>query len=115
MISVVIFSIVILSLIGLSFQIARRSVRSTDQALIIGNMQSRIDHLTAVSYDSLAGLVGCDTTQSGNASVIGCITVSATGLRTSDVQLIVWTTVAGDHPDTVTFTRGKTRVPVPLR
>ena len=35
MISVVIFSAVILSLAGLSFQVARRSVRSTDQALII--------------------------------------------------------------------------------
>jgi Tfp pilus assembly protein PilV len=114
-ISVVIFSIVILSLIGLSFQVAKHSVRSTDQALIIGSMQSKIDHITAVSYDSLAGLATCDTAQSGNASIIGCVTVTSTGLRTSDVQIIVWTTVAGDHPDTVTFTRGKTRVPVPLR
>lgn len=115
MISVVIFSAVILSLIGLSFQIARRSVRSTDQALILATMQSKIDHITAVSYDSLSGLATCDTTQSGNASVIGCVSVTSTGLRTSDVQIVVRTTVAGGRPDTVTFTRGKTRVPVPLR
>ena len=115
MISVVIFSAVILSLAGLSFQVAKRSVRSTDQAFVIANMQSKIDHLTAVSFDSLAGLATCDTTFRGNATVIGCVTDVSTGLRTDSVRVVVKTTVAGGKPDTVYFTRAKTRVPVPLK
>ena len=115
MISVVIFSAVILSLAGLSFQVAKRSVRSTDQALIIASMQTRVDHLTAVSTDSLAGLATCDTTVRGNATVIGCVTVVATGLRTDSVRVVVRTNVAGGKPDTVYFMRAKNRVPVPLK
>ncbi len=115
MISVVIFSAVILSLAGLSFQVAKRSVRSTDQAFVIAQMQSKLDHLTAVSFDSLANLAICDTVARGNASVISCVTAVSTGSRTDSVRIVVRTTVAGCRPDTVYFTRAKNRVPVPLK
>jgi prepilin-type N-terminal cleavage/methylation domain-containing protein len=115
LISVVIFSAVILGLAGLSFQVARRSVRATDQALVISSMLSHLDRATTIPYDSLSALVACDTTTSGQAKVIGCTTVTASGARTSDVKIVVRTTVPGGRPDTIAFTRGKSRSPIPLR
>jgi prepilin-type N-terminal cleavage/methylation domain-containing protein len=115
LISVVIFSAVILGLAGLSFQVAKRSVRATDQALVISSMLSHLDRATTIPYDSLSALPGCDTTTSGNARVIGCTTTTVAGARTTDVKIVVRTTVPGGRPDTVTFTRGKSRSPIPLR
>ncbi len=89
--------------------------RATDQALVIAAMVSHLDRATTIPYDSLNALPGCDTTASGNMRVIGCTTVTASGARTSDVRIVVSTTVPGGHPDTVAFTRGKSRSPIPLR
>jgi Tfp pilus assembly protein PilV len=115
MISVVIFSAVILSLAGLSFQVAKRSTRSTDQALVMSVLQSRLDRATTINYDSLATLPACDTTANGLARVYSCVTLTATGARTTDVRIIVTTNVPGGRPDTLTFTRGRMRAAVPLR
>lgn len=111
----VIFSVVVLGLAGLSFQVAKRSTRATDQALITSVMLSKLDRATTIPYDSLYLLPGCDSTASGQARIIACTTVTATSARVSSVQIVVHTNVPTGRPDTVTFDRGKVRRPVPLR
>jgi len=115
LISLVIFSIVVLGLAGLSFQVAKRSTRATDQALITSVMLTHLDRATTVPYDSLYLLPACDSTASGQTMVYSCTTVTATSPRISSVQIVVRTNVPGGRPDTVTFDRGKVRRPVPLR
>lgn len=115
LISVVIFSAVILGLAGLSFQIAKRSTRAMDQALIMSTMQSRIDRFTGVAVDSLPALQGCDSTSSGRVTITTCMDVTQTSLVMSKVRIIVQTSLPGAEPDTITFARGRVRSGVPLR
>jgi hypothetical protein len=115
MISVVIFSAVILGLAGLSFQVAKRSTRATDQALMMSILLSRMDRATTIEFDSLGTLVGCDTTISGVVQLIGCTDVQSVTPRVSTVRIVASTSVAGSRPDTITFQRGKERRPVPLK
>lgn len=110
-----IFSGVILSLAGLAFQIARRSTRATDSALIMGRLLSKVDVASQVPYDSLSILVGCDTTQSNTVKVIGCYTVSSISPRTSTVTVVVKTSVPGSRIDTIILQRSRYKVPIPLR
>ena len=115
LISVVIFSAVILGLAGLSYQIARRSTRAMDQALVMATMQSRLDRATAVAYDSLPNMVGCDSTVSGRTTITTCLTVTALSQVSSRIRIIVQTSLPGTQPDTISFARGKARSGVPLR
>jgi Tfp pilus assembly protein PilV len=115
LISLVIFSVVVLGLAGLSFQVARRSTRATDQALITSVMLTHLDRATTVPYDSLSLLAACDTSVSGQARIIACTSVTVTSPRISSVQIVVSTNVPTGRPDTLIFDRGRTRQPVPLR
>lgn len=115
LISLVIFSMVVLGLAGLSFQVAKRSTRATDQALVTSVMLSHLDRATTIAYDSLYLLPACDTSTSGLAIITACTTVTVTSPRISSVRIVVQTNVPAGRPDTVTFDRGKVRRPVPLR
>lgn len=115
LISLVIFSIVVLGLAGLSFQVAKHSTRATDQALITSVMLSHLDRATSINYDSLFMLVGCDSASSGQSRITTCTTVTQTSPRISSVQIVVRTNVPTGRPDTIIFDRGKVRRPVPLR
>ena len=115
LISLVIFSAVILGLAGLSFQVARRSTRATDQTLIMAMLQDKVGLASTVPYDSLSLLAGCDTTASGAVRVIACITVTPSSVRVSNVRVVVGTTVPGGRPDTILLIRGKPRRPIPLK
>ena len=115
LISVVIFSAVILGLAGLSFQIARRSTRAMDQALVMSSVQSRMDRATSVAYDSLPGLVGCDSTASGLMTVSTCVSLTVLTQVSTRIRIIAQTSLPGTRPDTITFTRAKARTGVPLR
>lgn len=105
----------ILSLAGLAFQIARRSTRATDQALIMGRLLSKVDVATQVPFDSLSLLVGCDTTLNNTIKVIGCYTVTSVSPRTSTVTVVVKTSVPGTRIDTITLQRSRYKVAIPLR
>ena len=113
--AVVIFSIVILSLVGLSFQVAKNSTRATDQALGMAELLAEVDQVVATPFDSLPGIVGCDTTVSGVSSVVGCTAVTSLSPRLDSIQIIVTSTLPSARPDTINIERGKERRPVPLR
>jgi prepilin-type N-terminal cleavage/methylation domain-containing protein len=115
MMAVVIFSMVILSLVGLSFRIAKNSTRATDQALGMAALLSRVDQASSAPFDSLPNLVGCDTAASGLFHVVSCTAVTSTSPRLDSIQIIVQTTLASSRPDTVNLQRGRERRPVPLR
>lgn len=110
-----IFSAVILGLAGLSLSVARRTTRSTDQALVMAALVSRVDRTATVAFDSLPSLVGCDSVVSGTVRVTTCVQDSVITSRLHSLRVIVRTSIPGSVPDTITFQRGKERIPVPLR
>lgn len=115
LITLVIFSTVILGLAGLAFRIARSSVRATDQALVMGRLLSLVDVASVVRFDSLPALTRCDSTASGTVTVVGCVVVTSLSPRVSSIRIIVSTTVPGSHPDTIVMQRSRDRAPIPLR
>jgi len=115
MLALVIFSMVILSLVGLAFRIAKSSTRASDQALGMATLLAKVTQASNTNFDSLGNIVGCDTTVSGPYTVVGCTQVTTLSPRLDSVQIIVQTTLPGARPDTLNMQRGKPRVPVPLR
>ncbi|MFI5280727.1 MAG: prepilin-type N-terminal cleavage/methylation domain-containing protein, partial [Gemmatimonadales bacterium] len=105
MMAVVIFSIVILSLVGLSFRVAKYSTRATDQALGMAALLSEVDRATTTAFDSLTQLVGCDTTVSGGVKITGCTAVTRVSPRLDSIRIIVRTTLPNTRPDTITLMR----------
>ncbi len=113
--AVVIFSVVIMSLVGLSFQVARRSTRATDQALSMAVLLSKVDRASTIAFDSLSQISLCDTTPSGLVKVYACTRVTTLSPRLDSIQIVVRTSLPGTRPDTVNIQRGKARRPVPLQ
>ena len=115
MMAVVIFSVVILSLVGLSFRVSKSSTRPTDHALSMAVLLSNVDRAATTTFDSLPNIATCDTTASGAYRVIGCTRVTSLSPRLDSIRIIVKTTLPNARPDTLTMQRGKERRPVPLR
>jgi Tfp pilus assembly protein PilV len=115
MVALVIFSVVIMSLVGLSFQVARHSTRSTDQALTMAVLLAKVDQASTAAYDSLTIGTKCDTTLSGLYKVIGCSKIDTATVRLKTDSIKVWTKLAGTDTVRLVLQRGKERRPVPLR
>ncbi|HVO35908.1 MAG TPA: type II secretion system protein [Gemmatimonadales bacterium] len=114
MVAVVIFSVVILSLVGLSFRVAKSGTRATDQALGMAVLLAKVDQATYTAFDSLGNLVGCDTTVAGAVKVVGCTAVTPLSVRLDSVRIVVQTTLPAARPDTIWLERAKWRF-VPMR
>jgi len=115
LITVVIFSSVILSLSGLAYQIAKRGTRATDQTLSMSVLLARVDRASTINYDSLRTIAKCDTTASGIVFIFACIRVDSVSNVRRKATVAVWTSIAGSRPDTVAFERARVRYPIPLR
>ncbi len=115
MIAVVIFSVVVLSLAGLSFQIAKRGTRATDQALMMAAQKAAVDKASTTPFDSLTTILTGDTTWSSTMRVVAQYVIDSVGATRKNVRVITSSTVAGDRPDTITIVRGRTRYPIPLK
>ena len=115
LITVVIFSGVILSLSGLAYQIAKRGTRATDQTLTMAVLLARVDRASTINYDSLRTIAKCDTTVSGVVSIYACIRVDSLSNVRRKATVSVWTSITGSRPDTVAFERARVRYPIPLR
>lgn len=114
-ISIVIFSVVILGLAGLAFQLAKRSTRATDQALHMGRQLAASDRAVTVPYDSINALLKPDTVMSGPISVVVKYTIDSVSAVRKDVRIITSTSVAGARTDTIVIQRGRIRYPIPLK
>jgi prepilin-type N-terminal cleavage/methylation domain-containing protein len=115
MIALVIFSAVILALVGLSFSVAQRSTRATDQALAMAALLSKVAQANSTTFDSLGNIAGCDTSVTGLFKVVGCTNVGVVSAHLDSVQIIVETTLPGARPDTLSMLRSSGQRPVPLR
>ncbi len=110
-----IFSAVILALAGLSLQIADRTVKATDQALVMAMQLAGTDRATAVDYDSLATMLTPDTITSGQVRVVVRYVVDSLSTTFKNVYVITSTNVPGATPDTLTIARSRVRYPIPLK
>lgn len=115
MVSVIIFSVVVLSLAGLSFQVAKHSTRAMDQTYVMGQLFQRVDRAATIRYDSLSHIVACDTTVRGLVKIIGCTSVASISGTQSTVTMTVKTTVPSGRTDTIIMTRSTGRKTLPLR
>ena len=115
MISLVIFSAVLLGLAGLAFQVAKRSTSATDRALMMSTMLAKVDKATTVPFDSLSIIAVCDTTVTGTVKAIGCMSRWPITARIDSIRVDVRTTVPGSKPDTIYMRRSKNPAPVPMR
>jgi len=111
----VIFSVVIMSLAGLAYQVARRSTRATDQALSMSLLLAKVDQAGTAPFDSLAAIAGCDSTVSGRVTIRGCIFTDSLTNVVRRVRVVVSTSLPGSRPDTITFQRARVRYAIPLR
>ena len=115
LISIVIFSAVILGLAGLSLQIADRTVKATDQALVMAMQLAGTDRATAVDYDSVSTLLTPDTITSGRVTVTVTYVDSVLSSTRRNVKVITASSVPGTSPDTLTIPRARVRYPIPLK
>ena len=115
LLTIVIFSVVIMSLAGLAFQVARRSTHATDQALSMSVLLAKVDQTSTIAYDSLPFITGCDSIASGRVWIRSCTAYdSITNVRRR-VRVVVSTSLPGARPDTIAFERGRVRYPIPLK
>ena len=115
LLAIVIFSVVIMSLAGLAYQVARRSNRATDQALTMSLLLAKVDQASTAAYDSLPIIAGCDSTLSGRVTIRGCIASDSVSNVLRTVRVVVSTSLPGSRPDTITFQRARVRYPIPLK
>lgn len=115
MVSVIIFSVVILSLAGLAFQIAKRTTRATDQALRMARRIAGADRAVTIPYDSLGLLLKPDTIMSGPIRMITKYIVDSVSAVRKDVRVVVSTSVAGSRTDTLLITRRRVGYSFPMR
>jgi Tfp pilus assembly protein PilV len=104
-----ILAVVLISLGGVMFQVARytqHSAEATNRSAAIG---SAVAWAQALPWDSIPNAVGCATVTTGTLSYVRCTTVTTVSsqLRTMDVVV----TPATGQPDTVEVTRCKARLP----
>jgi prepilin-type N-terminal cleavage/methylation domain-containing protein len=115
LIAIVIFSVVILALAGLGWQIARRTTRATDLALHMAKRMSAADRAWVVPFDSLSQLLTPDTVWSGGIRITSSYAITVLSSVRSDVYVVTQTNLPGMVPDTVVIRRGKARDPIPLK
>lgn len=115
MISLVIFSAVILGLAGLAFQVAKRGTKATDQALVMSVLLAKVDRASTIPFDSLSVISLCDTTYSGIIQVKGCTAVTALTSKIDSIRIDVRTNLPGFRPDTIYMRRSRNPSPLPLR
>lgn len=103
----------ILGLAGLSFQIARRTTKATDEALQTALLMSGVDRATITDFDSLATMTP-DTVKSGVVTVVVNYVIDSLTFSRKDVKVITSTSIPGTTPDTIVIRRARPS-PIPLR
>lgn len=114
LITLVIFSAVVLGLAGLSFQIGRRTTRATDQAFQMARQISGVDRATVVPFDSITALLKADTVMSGTVRLITTYAITSVSANRKDIRVITRTSVPGSIPDTILIQRASAS-PIPLK
>lgn len=107
MVALTVLSIAILPISGLVYQLARRSVASSQAQHVGGVVTAELGRLSVVEYDVLPAAAGCVVISSPPFPHERCITVVDVSARLRRVTLIVTPSVPLSRPDTLVFDRGR--------
>ena len=103
MVAMTVLSVVVVSLLGLTFTVARRSYSSSGVAYTTGVLNEQAGRMNALPFDSLDSRAGCVTVTTAPFKHTRCISVTATATNAKTVKVIVRPTDTKLRPDTVTF------------
>lgn len=110
-----IFSIVLVSLTGLLFTMARQSRLTAYSTARTAAVQSASAWAQGVAWDSIGGAVGCVADTAGTLPYTRCTTVQTVSLTLKRLQVVVTPdTASGVHADTVVVSRAKPQNLSPL-
>lgn len=104
-----ILAVVLISLGGVMFQVARYTQHSAEATNRSAAIASTVAWAQALPWDSIYGAAGCVTDTAGTLSYVRCTTIAtpSADLRTIDVVV----TPTTGRADTVEVTRCKSRLP----
>ena len=109
-VAMIILSVVMVTLAGLTFQTARRALNSQgiDQRQAL--LQQQANMMAAVPYDSLGNYTGC-TTVTTPFAYTRCVTMTTPATNMREMTVIVTPTMSGTWaPDTMKIERTKPAV-----
>ena len=114
MVGMVILSIGLLGVAGMTVTAARRASGLSTQSSRDGITLQELNKLATLPYDSLSARVGCTTSSSGTLTYTRCISVTdiTNGTGYKRVRLIVSPSTSWAKPDTVFLNRSNGPVPV---
>jgi Tfp pilus assembly protein PilV len=104
-----ILTVVLISLGGVMFQVARYTQHSAEATNRSAAITSAVAWAQALPWDSIAGAVGCVSDTTGTVGYVRCTTVSTLSPQLRTIDVVV--TPATGRPDTVEVTRVKPRLP----
>ena len=113
-IAMTLLSGVLVTLAGMTFTTARRSLQVQAANSRQGVMLREVNRLSAIGYANLGAQAGCTNLTSGGETFNRCITVTASGTTQQIVRVVVTSTRNGIYADTVIFTRGNSPTTNPL-
>lgn len=109
MVGMLILSIGLLGVAGMTGVAARRATGMSVQSIRDGITLQELNKIAALPYDSLDGRVGCTTSTSATLTYTRCINVTyiTDGSGYKRVRLIVSPSTSRARPDTVYLNRAK--------
>jgi prepilin-type N-terminal cleavage/methylation domain-containing protein len=106
-VAMMILSVVMVTLAGLTFQTARRALTSQGLDQRQAALQQTANMLAAVPYDSLTNFIGC-TTVTVPFAYTQCVTMSTPGANIRQMSVIVTPAMGSTWaPDTVLINKAK--------
>ena len=113
-VAMLLMAIILTSMAGLTFQVARRSLRVASEAHIVGVVSSEAGLFSVLPFDSLPSAAGCDTILDPAFPYIRCTSVRDFGTKIRQVVVVVTPTRALSPPDSIVFRRTKPATPSPF-
>ena len=116
MVGIVLMSICLLGIAGMTVVAAKRASSLSTQSTRDGLVLEELNRLSALPYDSIASRAGCTTFSNSFLPHTRCISYTdvAGGSGYKKVQIII-TPLNGAKPDTVTVNRAKGTPKNPLK
>ena len=106
-VSLTILAVVLLPLVGLSYQVASRSVRSSVEMHTAGVMTAKVGRLSVLPFDSLPSASGCDSVTVQPFPHRSCVVVTDLATDVRRVALVIEPTLAMVSADTIILRRTK--------
>jgi Tfp pilus assembly protein PilV len=104
-----ILAVVLISLGGVMFQVARYTQHSAEATNRSAAIASTVAWAQALPWDSIYGAAGCATDTAGTLSYVRCTTIATVSPQLRTIDVVV--TPATGRPDTVEVRRCKSRFP----